>query len=1174
MAAPMVVVFIWSLLLSSVRASTHWVVTEEGKVQEQLESAFVIKQPHDLVAFMKQEKNFVEMRKIKEVLMVEKKDIEDNEDKQFDLEEKHYKKDEDCKAAGQQLGDFDLFVSSVLPIENKDIQVSDLIDFSNPETGTYLLKPDCAKYYDLQPSEKVYDYLEGVKNREYLHSYQAESGLKTTMKYMENENELANAINDALKKNSTSWVAYNIATLYWRMKGDAEKAIECVRRALHFSPNDYKDVALVNLANVLHRSRYSTNASTVLEDALEISSLNVIHFTLGSIYAALGEFVPSISHYEKTLKGQPEFGAAKKRLNAVKCQYKLQLKLEAQHESLQRTLRELEAYQEKHKKYIEIYQNIEKLQLTRQEQINMHFLLMQFLIKEGKFDHKLCKVRSHENGPVMFCNLPKADQEKHDDDLVPNINSGTKSDEEYKSTQGDADNSEASVKTETNQGGKTEKAEEDRRGHISNAQPTNFASGLNAGTFQQPENVGKIDFSNWHEQSWPSEEICSEHAPRTLAWDEYPSTYINPESRGFSVRDLLTTYIEIEEGENLPKPWTELNCESLEPVCEKSSIDKIQGVADRHSAPMHKKDDYMLRELLLHLNEGRVWPGDIAHRIQAAIKKSLSRKDKNLWLLYNFAGLYFRVQGDNLKAVECIRRAAHRTPAEQYDIPLVNLANIMYRLGKVNDALTLLIEALGINQTEPITYLAVGNALHAKGNSTGAATFYKYGIFLNPQYKEDLYALLNSRCAAIREKKLHEKMNIETTNDDEEAEDCQVDSSKCSFGSPPTSSSSLGHAVSANLEQIYRTEERDDGTEMYTVHTFSSHECQLVAVTERGVTTDCDNVSDKNDLVQRLETTKENADKILHDADNVIQRLSHVAKDSAEELSLRVSSARQIMQQLSQMRDNLGTLVEEASSTLDTVSMQTKPLLKTDLMPSSRDCAHFLHSVDLRSYLSSNTDVSARGYDFTEELPSLGLKTTSGSEEPYCDAPTSPAQYNVDHLKSVINRDSYMKYDEEYGMEILLKQTISSDEEISTIVQQLSKGIKQHPTSWKLAFLSSYYWRLKGRAKEAIDCLRLSLSTAPLEMRDVVLLGLANVFAQLSQWKDAIHVTNQAILLYPDYFLYHFTKANILAAMGDIRSSIPVFKRTLDLQPTLEIAKRRIQAAICEDLRAGPTGVH
>ena len=47
-----------------------------------------------------------------------------------------------------------------------------------------------------------------------------------------------------------------------------------------------KDVALVSLANVLHRSHYSNEAAIVMHAALDVShDLNVNHFTLGNIYA-------------------------------------------------------------------------------------------------------------------------------------------------------------------------------------------------------------------------------------------------------------------------------------------------------------------------------------------------------------------------------------------------------------------------------------------------------------------------------------------------------------------------------------------------------------------------------------------------------------------------------------------------------------------------------------------------------------------------------------------------------------------------------------------------------------------------------------------------------------------------------------------------------------------------
>lgn len=39
-----------------------------------------------------------------------------------------------------------------------------------------------------------------------------------------------------LKKNSSSWLHYNLASIYWRARGNAPKAMECSRRAVHYAP--------------------------------------------------------------------------------------------------------------------------------------------------------------------------------------------------------------------------------------------------------------------------------------------------------------------------------------------------------------------------------------------------------------------------------------------------------------------------------------------------------------------------------------------------------------------------------------------------------------------------------------------------------------------------------------------------------------------------------------------------------------------------------------------------------------------------------------------------------------------------------------------------------------------------------------------------------------------------
>lgn len=61
------------------------------------------------------------------------------------------------------------------------------------------------------------------------------------------------------------------------------------------------------------------------------------------------------------------------------------------------------------------------------------------------------------------------------------------------------------------------------------------------------------------------------------------------------VRDQLTLYLGIKNGENVSPPWNELNCEYLEPLYEKTIIDSIPGIDDRHGGPIYKPDEFMNR---------------------------------------------------------------------------------------------------------------------------------------------------------------------------------------------------------------------------------------------------------------------------------------------------------------------------------------------------------------------------------------------------------------------------------------------------------------------------------------------------------------------------------------------------------------------------------------------------
>ena len=70
------------------------------------------------------------------------------------------------------------------------------------------------------------------------------------------------------------------------------------------------------------------------------------------------------------------------------------------------------------------------------------------------------------------------------------------------------------------------------------------------------------------------------------------------------------------------------------------------------------------------------------------------------WVLYNLAGLYWRIIGNNYHGVECLRRSLHLSPPEYRDVPLHNLVNILYRWGRIDDALVVMKDALNISDFE------------------------------------------------------------------------------------------------------------------------------------------------------------------------------------------------------------------------------------------------------------------------------------------------------------------------------------------------------------------------------------------------------------------------------------------------------------------------------------------
>ncbi|KAJ8299215.1 hypothetical protein KUTeg_023275 [Tegillarca granosa] len=522
--------------------SSHWIVTEDGRIQSQADTVFNMKRPYDLVAFMRQDDRVTMLDNLKDELLARKDEIDKNEDRDPGLEQRFYKTDPDCLAAGKPLPEFDLYISTVLPLENKGIKPEEHIDLN--QEPPFHTPPDCTLFTELEYSVHGFEHLE----------------------------------------NKTSWVLYNMAAFYWRIKGDPYHVIECVRRALHFSPRLQKDVALISLANVLHRARYSNEAAIVVHAALDV----------------LAEYNKSVICFENTLKIQPDFEAAAKRKHAVLCHAKLENALEEQHKSLQQTLNDLKDYQRKHDHWQQQKEKLNAEQVHDDARRSQHIAYDQYKMREAAIamdEH--CHLDYKDGKQVLTCTWEKKSQTVEMDFTQDNAPSPPLESEE-------------------------ESAKE-KRSTIDYNKP------VRTPTFARK----KIDVPKYvqRENDWPLKDECDTYVKKVPDPRNLSTIYLSPENKGFDVKPLLTEAQGLKPGGEHPLPWYPPVCVTLMdlPEGDRKTYDHIHSVSREQRAKMPLKlNDPSMRQPSSHFFYGNLlwatknYTGAVKH-----YEKSLEQHPEN-----------------------------------------------------------------------------------------------------------------------------------------------------------------------------------------------------------------------------------------------------------------------------------------------------------------------------------------------------------------------------------------------------------------------------------------------------------------------------------------------------------------------------------------------------------------
>ncbi|XP_045871102.1 tetratricopeptide repeat protein 17 isoform X5 [Meles meles] len=1063
-------------------ATTHWVVTEDGKIQQQKQ------------------------------LVAQKIHIEENEDRDTGLEQRHNKEDPDCIKAKVPLGDLDLYDGTYITLESKDISPEDYIDTESPVPPDPE-QPDCTKILELPYSIHAFQHLRGVQERVNLSAplLPKEDPVFTYLskRLGRSIDDIGHLIHEGLQKNSSSWVLYNMASFYWRIKNEPYQVVECAMRALHFSSRHNKDIALVNLANVLHRAHFSADAAVVVHAALDDSDFFTSYYTLGNIYAMLGEYNHSVLCYDHALQAKPGFEQAIKRKHAVLCQQKLEQKLEAQHRSLQRTLNELKEYQKQHDHYLRQQEILEKHKLIQEEQILRNIIHETQMAKEAQLgNHQICRLVNQQHS--LHCQWDQPVR-YHRGDIFENV--------DY--VQFGEDSSTSSMMSvnfdvQANQSDISDLVKSSPVAHS-----ILWIWGRDSDAYRDKQHI-----------LWPKRADCAESYPRVPFGGELPTYFLPPENKGLRIHELNSDDYSSEEEAQTP------DCSITDFRKSQTLSYLVKELEVRMDLKAKMPDDHARKILLSRINNYTIPEEEIGSFLFHAINKP----NAPVWLILNEAGLYWRAVGNSTFAIACLQRALNLAPLQYQDIPLVNLANLLIHYGLHLDATKLLLQALAINSSEPLTFLSLGNAYLALKNISGALEAFRQALKLTTkcpecenslklircmQFYPFLYNITSSVCSGTV---------VEESNGSDEMEN-----------SDETKMSEEILALVDEFQQAWPLEGFGGALEMKGRRL----DLQGIRVLKKG----------PQDGVARSSCYGDCRSEDDEATEWITFQVKRVKKPKGDH---KKTPGKKVEQNQAENVHRYQANLEITGPKVASPGPQGKKRDYQSLgWPSPDECLK-LRWVELTAIVSTWLAVSSKNIDITEHID-FATPIQQPAMEPLCNGNLPTSMHTLDHLHGVSNRASLHYTGESQLTEVL--QNLGKDQypqqSLEQIGTRIAKVLEKNQTSWVLSSMAALYWRVKGQGKKAIDCLRQALHYAPHQMKDVPLISLANILHNAKLWNDAVIVATMAVEIAPHFAVNHFTLGNVYVAMEEFEKALVWYESTLKLQPEFVPAKNRIQTIQC-----------
>ncbi|CAP36437.2 Protein CBG19140 [Caenorhabditis briggsae] len=235
-----------------------------------------------------------------------------------------------CNGVAKPEAIFENAPSTWVSLTAKGEDIEKYVDLRGPMPAMASLQPVCPTMDKYKNSPILgLDHIPAFALSDQFLFYQPEKALSEALKSLGNERDtiehVAARLHAAMLLSNTqdgqvNWVLCVLSSLYWRVTGNAENAMGCLRCALHTAPPNMRDVALVSLANICHQAGLLNSALISAGAALSTSPrLVAIHFTLGNIYASIGDYQRALNFYYSTLSLQSNFQPAKDRIRTIYC---------------------------------------------------------------------------------------------------------------------------------------------------------------------------------------------------------------------------------------------------------------------------------------------------------------------------------------------------------------------------------------------------------------------------------------------------------------------------------------------------------------------------------------------------------------------------------------------------------------------------------------------------------------------------------------------------------------------------------------------------------------------------------------------------------------------------------------------------------------------------------------